>query len=156
MSGELEADNLGPWGLACGEGKFPGADCSPTTGQPTQANKVERGAEQADIREGPRTGAEGSSHGSEPAARPVYQSHLPGLQEGRITQTRGKLETTEPFCGKVQVQDGRGKDTERPDQEERLDHLHQSHGGLERDRKYLRFVWEDKMYEFPFGLCSAP
>ena len=123
-------DNLGPLGLACGEGLFPGADCSPTTGQPTQSNKVERGAEQADIREGPRTGAEGSSQGSEPAARPVYQSYLPGPQEGRVTQTRGKLETTEPFCGKVQVQDGGGKDAERPDQEERLDDLHRSQGGL--------------------------
>ena len=78
LSWKLKADNLGHLGLACGVGLLLGADCSPMTGQPTQANKIERGAEQAHIREGPQTGVEGSSHGSEPLAGPVYQSHLPG------------------------------------------------------------------------------
>ena len=96
--------------------------------------------------------------------RPVYQSDLPSPQEGWVAVTSCQPEAPEPFGSEIQIQNGERNNTEGSGQEEQLDGLDRREGCLplpieERGRKYIRFTWEEIVYEFQclhFGLSSTP
>ena len=90
-----------------------------------------------------------------------------GPQEGRCNPADHKPEGTELFCGRSPLQNGRYPHAERNVQTRIGDFmtkvdLKDAYFTIPirvEDRKYLRFAWQNKMFQFnclPFGLSSAP
>ena len=150
---------------AGGDGVPFGVNLRTATRQTTQADTAYNGAKQDDSRQNPGTGTEvGDTEGQTPTG-PVYQPDLPSPQEGRIAATSGQSEAAELFDGKMQfkMESARTlKDLVRRndwmvsiDMKDAYLSVPIEEGG----RKYLRFAWEERVYEFqclPFGLSSAP
>ena len=108
--------NLGPVDLAGGNGIPLGVNHRTAIRQATQADIVCNGAKQR-IRKNPGAGTEfGDKEGHLPT-RPVYHPDL-SPQEGRIAASSRQLEASEPFDGKMQIQNGERENIEGPGQEE--------------------------------------
>lgn len=80
--------------------------------------------------------------------------------------TGGKPQTSKQLPCEETLQDGRDSFTKQPGAARRLDGIHRFERCIylsvtvaEEHRKYLRFQWENQLYEFlclPFGLSSTP